>query len=270
MLLRTAFFLALATTGAVLSAGCSADTNDENSATAAGEEPLTSVTSAETKTAQAYPITGFAYDSLTPTSTKIMHAARYWMTVQDQDTRYPKARMCASNVSKVLFLAGITNVDQEGVRNLVSAEKVAGAKIMKLSTTKSKWIAQVNTLDKGALPAGTLIAGLNATSSNPGDQHIGFIGHEDADGTVWVYHNNWYRPENENGQRKPYMVSDANLKRGFPRQFMATPWVKLTRDSSGLITDATSLLPAIDDIDPFNPAYGVELTILPQVLAELE
>ena len=269
MLLRTAVFLALATTGAILTAGCSADTNDEDTATAAGEEPLTSVTSADAKAAQSYPISGFAYDSLTPTSTKIMHAARWWMTVQDQDSRYPKARMCASNVSKVLFLAGITNVDQEGVRNLVSAENVAGAKSVKLSTTKSKWIAQLNTLAKGALPAGTLVAGLNATTSNPGDQHIGFIGHEDADGTVWVYHNNWYRPENEGGKRKPYMVSDANLKRGFPRQFMGTPWVKLTRNAAGLVTDATSLMPAIDDLDPFNPAYGVELTIIPQVLSEL-
>ena len=269
MLLRTAAFLALASTGAILTAGCS--TGDDSSASSpTDEEPLTSVSTADVKAAQAYPITGFTYDHLTPASTKIMHAARWWMTVQDQDARYPKARMCASNVSKVLFLAGITNVDQEGVRNLVAAENHAGAKSLIMSTNKAKWIAQVNTLSKGALPAGTLIAGLNATSSNPGDQHIGFVGHEDPDGTVWVYHNNWYRPENEGGKRKPYMVSEANLKRGFPRQFMGTPWVKLTRNSAGQVTDASSLMPAIDDLDPFNPQYGVTLTLIPQVLSELE
>lgn len=95
---------------------------------------------------------------------------------------------------------------------------------------------------------------MNVRTSNPGDQHIGFIGHTDADGIVWIYHNNWYRPANENGQHKPYMISDANLRRGFERQWMATPWIQITRDATGKVTDVKSLVPAIDDMDPFNPS----------------
>lgn len=271
MFLRTLALLAMTSLGTALVAGCSTDVDDDASTEGSNEEPLTSVTASEQKAAQAYSISGFEYDTLTPTSKKIMAASRWWMTVQDQSqySRYPKARMCASNVSKVLFLAGITNVDQEGVRNLIAEQNAAGAKSVKMSTNKAKFVQQLNGLAGGALPAGTLLSGLSATSSAPGDQHIGFIGHEDADGTVWAYHNNWYRPENEGGARKPYMVSDANLRRGYPRQFMGTPWVKLTRNAAGQVTDAKSLMPAIDDLDPFNPSFGVTLTIIPQVLREL-
>jgi hypothetical protein len=126
------------------------------------------------------------------------------------------------------------------------------------------------TIDHGHLPAGTIVAGLNVNTSAPGDQHIGFIGHSDPDGTVWIYHNNWYRPENEGGRRRDYMVSDENLRRGFPRQWMATPWIKIKRDSAGKITGVTSLLPALDDMDPFNANFRVTLAILPQIARELQ
>jgi hypothetical protein len=44
------------------------------------------------------------------------------------------------------------------------------------------------------------------------------------------------------------MVSQKNLDRGFERQWMATPWLRLTRDNAGKVTDVVSLLPALDDM----------------------
>jgi hypothetical protein len=177
--------------------------------------------------------------------------------------------MCAQNVDKVLQNAGITRYRDEGVRNLVAHVKSTGGVVQSFPTDKAAFIAKLNSFYGGHLPAGTLVAGENKHASNPGDQHVGFIGNVDPDGTVWIYHNNWYRPENEGGQRKPYMVSAQNLAHGMQRQFMATPWIKLTRDATGKITDVVSLMPQIDDMDPLNPNYGATLAVPAEIAHEL-
>lgn len=250
--------------------GCAADDGAGPGEAAVEEEPLTSVTQADVSAAQATSLNGFSYDSLTPTTTKIMKASRWWMGKQDRESRYPRPRMCASNVSKVLFLSSITKIDQEGVRNLIADVRNVGGRVLKMPQDRASFAEKINALANGAIPAGTIVAGMSIHSSNPGDQHVGFIGHQDPDGTIWIYHNNWYRPANEGGQRKPHMVSDANLSRGFERQWMATPWIKVTRDPNGRVIRAVSLLPAIDDMDPFNPNFQVTLAILPEVVQELE
>lgn len=248
--------------------GCAQDTEIDPSEGVL-EEPLTRVSSSEQAEAAAEPLGSFRFERLTPTSERIVRAARYWMRTQERDARYPKGRMCASNVSKVLFLAGVYGFDQEGVRRLVDDVRTAGGRMLVLPNEGARLAAALNQLDGGNLPAGTLVAGMNVNTSQPGDQHIGFIGHTDRDGTVWIYHNNWYRPENEGGRRRPYMVSDANLSRGFPRQWMATPWVRVKRDASGRITSARALMPQLDDMDPTNAEYRLTLAILPEVAGEL-
>lgn len=259
--------LALAASPALVA--CSADAQEEGDVDGT-EEPLTSVSEAEVSAAQRTTLDpNLHFDLLTPTGEKIMKSSFYWMGVQDKYSRYPKARMCASNVSKVLFLSQISRYDQEGVRNLIADVGGAGGQTFKMSQNKAKFIEKLNTIHGGHLPAGTLVAGESITSSNPGDQHVGIIGHTDSDGVVWIYQNNWYRPENEGGVRKPFMVSDANLRRGFPRQWMATPWLKLTRDASGKVIDAKTMIPAIDDMDPFNPGYSNTFAIPKEIANEL-
>jgi hypothetical protein len=135
--------------------------------------------------------------------------------------------------------------------------------------TKPEFLAKLNAVFGGRIPAGTLIAGMNVITSAPGDQHVGFIGHTDPDGTIWIHHNNWYRPENEGGQRKPHMVSQENLDRGFLRQWMPTPWLRITRDAAGRAIGVTSLLPALDDMDPFNPSFQVTLALPKEIASEL-
>ena len=162
-----------------------------------------------------------------------MKASHWWMGEQSKDKRYPQPRMCASNVSKVLFLFEDHPLRSAGRPGSDHRRGHEGTLVVKMPQDKAGFLKKLAALHGGHIPAGTLVAGENVHSSKPGDQHVGFIGHTDADGTVWAYHNNWYRPENEKGERKPFMVSDENLKRGFPRQFMAVPWVKLTRNAQG-------------------------------------
>jgi len=250
-------------------AGCSSAPEDRDEEIGGTEEPLTQVSDAERTAALRQDLGDLRFEGLTPTTTKIMRASQWWMGKQSGDKRYPKARQCASNVSKVLFLAGVTSYDQEGVRALIGDVREAGGRVLKMPQDPVEFAKTLNEQTGGVLPAGTLIAGMNVRTSAPGDQHIGFIGHSDPDGTVWIYHNNWYRPENEGGARKPHMVSEDNLRRGFPRQWMATPWLRVTRDSAGKVTKLVSLLPALDDMDPFNPSFRVTLAILPEVAREM-
>lgn len=234
-----------------------------------GAEAVTA-TAAEVTAAQATRLDPtLKFDLLTPTGTKIMKASWYWMGVQEDYPTYPKARMCASNVSKVMFLSGITRYNQQGVRNLIADAKNKGAEVHVMPMTPAKFAATMNTIHGGHIPAGTFVAGESVKSSNPGDQHAAIVGHEDADGVLWLYQNNWYRPDNEKGQRKDFMVSDANLKKGFPRQWMATPWLKVTRDDSGKVTDVEDMIPAIDDLDPFNGEYQTTLAIPEEIVHDL-
>jgi hypothetical protein len=253
----------------VANAGCTAEPSTNPSELGPAEDDLTQVTASEKAAAARTSLSGFTYERLTPTTTRIMKAARYWMTVQDDFPRYPKPRMCATNVSKVLFLAGINSVDEEGVRAFLADVNSDGGRVHKMGRDPETFAEQLNTLFRGAPPAGTIIAGLNVSTSAPGDQHIGVVGHTDPDGTVWIYHNNWYRPANENGQRKPHMVSEENLRRGFERQWMATPWIRIKKDASGRVTDVAQLLPALDDMAPFHPQFRNTLALLPGVADEL-
>lgn len=260
--------LALATSPALVA--CGADAKDDVESVEGTEDPLTSASSDEIAKAQATRLDpSLTFDLLTPTGEKIMKASHYWMGVQDDFPRYPKARMCATNVSKVLRLSEIARYDQEGVRNLIADVGGAGGQTFRMSQNKAKFIEKLSAIHGGHIPAGTLVAGMSVNSSNPGDQHVGVIGHTDRDGVVWIYQNNWYRPENEGGARKPFMVSDENLRRGFPRQWMATPWIQLIRNASGKITDVKTMIPAIDDMDPFNAGYATTLSIPAEIEAEL-
>jgi hypothetical protein len=264
---RLALLASLALAAPALAA-CQAEVDDEESIVGT-EEPLTKVTDAERSAAQSQDLGELTFEKLTPTGTTIMRASRWWMAAQDESPRYPKPRMCASNVSKVFFLGGVTRYDQEGVRNLIADVRTQGGAVFKMPQSKAPFIEKLGAIYGGHIPAGTVIAGMNIHTSKPGDQHVGFIGHTDRDGTVWIYHNNWYRPANENGQRKPYMVSNENLRRGFERQWMATPWIRIKRDANDQIIDVTSLMPAIDDMDPFNASYQVTLAVPSELVSEL-
>ncbi len=269
LLLGGFFTLALPLPLPLASLACSAPEDVDAGDEGTSEEPLTRVTADEQAAAARESLSGLTFERLTSTSTRIVKAARWWMKVQEKSRRYPMPRMCASNVAKVLFLAGLYGYDQEGVRALIGSVRQAGGRVVKLPDSEAAMPAALSAIDGGKLPAGTLVAGMHVSLSRPGDQHIGIVGHTDPDGTVWLYHNNWYRPENEGGARRPFMVSEQNLARGFPRQWMATPWLRLTRDTGGRLVSVQALMPRLDDMNPYDPSYDITLAILPEVASEL-
>lgn len=69
---------------------------------------------------------------------------------------------------------------------------------------------------------------------------------------------------------------DLYTAKGLRREWMPTPWLRSKRDATGKIIDAESLVPAIDDLDPFGGAYGgapkyfMTLAVIPELAADLD
>ena len=182
--------------------------------------------------------------------------------------------MCAHNVSKVLEMSGLFAYGDYLIPNILNAVRVRGGWVQALdSRDKRGFVRSLNEIFNGHLPVGALLNGClyKDCGGKGGDGHIAIIGHTDEDGIVYLYHNNWYRPDNEEGQRKPHMVSEAYYdEHGLRRQWMATPWIKVYRDEkTDLIVDVDGLLPALDDLDPFM-GFFLTVSILPEQLQELE
>jgi hypothetical protein len=205
-----------------------------------------------------------------------------------QDKDYALAKNCANNVSIVLRSAlrarGIVSsgshmeYESESVYSLVrSIRNASGSQVadMPLLRNNGAFVAALNDEFGGTVPVGAVVAGcpqdFPMCNGKAGSQHVSVVGHTDRSGVVWIYHNNWLRPENLGGRRPsrlaPYMVSEANLDTGHPRQWMATPWVKLTKDGSGKVVAAESMLPELDDMDPAQ--YFMKIAVIPEIAQDL-
>ena len=210
----------------------------------------------------------------TPLGERLLEESQRWEQDQlSQASEYAQPRMCAHNVSYVLEMSGLSAYSDYLVPHMLDAVKVRGGLVRQLDNRdKQGFIASLNSLFEGRLPLGTLVNGClyQDCSGEGGDGHIAILGETDEDGVVYLYHNNWYRPDNEGGARKPYMVSEAYYdEHGLRRQWMKTPWIRVFRDSeSGLIVDVEGLLPAIDDLDPFT-GFFITVSVMPELLAEL-
>ena len=246
------------------------------------EENLTSSVGMTAADIRAVPISGFALDTPTTLGKTVFQASRLWMTKQEK--QYAKPKNCANNVSIVLRSAlradGVIGAsaklpyESESVyRMLQSVRSASGSHVVDMPLLKSdgKFVAMLNSEFKGSVPVGTIVAGCPTSyprcNGDGGAQHVAVIGHTDANGVVWVYHNNWLRPDNLGGRRpanlEPYMVSKANLSAGYPRQWMPTPWVRITKNAEGVVTKAERMLPEIDDMDPAQ--YYMKLAVIPEI-----
>ena len=277
---------------AIATAACAAPQDDASDEPGASEDAIVAtVTPAERAAVEKTSISAYSFDHLTPTGAHLFKAAVYWKGHQLEDARYPVARMCASNVSKALYLGGITEFNAEGVYELIRSVGNQRGEVHRMPMPaknaaghldKTAFLAALNAIDHGKIPTGTIVAGCLTARCDAmaGEQHVGMIGNVDADGTVWVWHNNWYRPENEGGAWKPFMIygdnHDLYTAKGLRREWMPTPWLRISRDATGKITDAVSLVPAIDDLDPFGGAYGgtpkyfMTLAVIPELAADLQ
>lgn len=207
--------------------------------------------------------TGRAPDLATPTGQRVYSAMLRWQQEQLSHPDYPRPAMCAANVSRVLQMAGIHKYSSWLVDGVVKKIQADGGRVVSLPKSRQGIISRLNSLYGGRIPVGTAVAGCLRPdcSGAAGDGHVALVGDVDAGGTVWVYHNNWYRPDNEGGVWKPHMVSRHHYyDLGLRRQWMATPWLRITRDKAGHVVDVHSALPAIDDLDPLQ--YHVRLAVM--------
>jgi hypothetical protein len=217
---------------------------------------------------------GSLFSYMTPLGAQLLNLSRQWVRDQVQyKDEYAQPRMCAHNVSHVLDLAGLYPYGDYLVPNMLNAARVRGGQARQLPRDHDGLVHMLNTEFGGRLPVGTLVNGClyEDCTGEGGDGHIALLGHTDEEGVVWLYHNNWYRPDHEGGVWREHMVSkryyyDLDLR----RQWMATPWIRVTRDPhTDLITDIEGLLPAIDDLDPFT-GFFITLTLIPELLKEID
>jgi len=217
---------------------------------------------------------GALFSFSTPLGERILERSRAWEREQVlQKAEFAQPRMCAHNVSEVLERSGLYSYSDYLVPHMISAVKARGGLVFELDTRdKQGALASLNARFGGRLPVGALVNGcLNRDcSGDGGDGHIAILGHTDADGVVWLYHNNWYRPDNERGEWREHMVSrEYYYDLGLRRQWMATPWIKVERDeATGALVDVVGLMPQIDDLDLFT-GYFITVSIMPELLAEV-
>lgn len=219
----------------------------------------------------------FNHDSLTPTGLKLFQKSIQWIT--DQPDNFAMPAHCAINVSAVYENAGfngsnLSNYSSPLVLDMLRKVKAKGGVFISFSgKSKSNFINVINTQFAGKIPTGAMIAGCENTTCDgeAGSGHIGILGDIDDNGYTQVYQNNWYRPDNEGGQWKKYMISKAHYNRGRPRQWMPTPWMKFIRDATGKVIDVESAYPklhGIDDLDPFT--YFGFIGVPAEIMAEIK
>jgi hypothetical protein len=245
----------------------------------------------------------YHFDHLTPTGKKLFDAAKTWEKLQwsyrssSEASRVfatPNARMCAGNLSQVFYMTGSTafrsNYRWTAVDEVSTGIADHGGKVINFSKNKRQLIAQLNDVYGGRIPVGSVAGGCLEMDRNgtcrriDGSRHVGMVGHtvdvgvKDGIATevVMTYHNNWYRPENASGNRHKYMVSKRNLAAGFPRQFMAVPWIEIDRDviTKKILDVRTAVInpstggAAIDDMDPFT--YNAFIAIPNEIALEIQ
>ena len=237
-----------------------------------GDEDRAVYDPAMTQRAGTYVDTEFGIS--TPLGDYILKQARTWEVSQVAEAEeYAQPRMCAHNVSRVLEMSDLPAYGDYLVPNMLNAVEVRGGLVTQLDTRdKQGFIKSLNQMFEGHLPVGALVNGClyEDCSGEGGDGHIAIMGHTDSEGVVYLYHNNWYRPDNEGGERKPYMVSEEFYNgHGLFRQWMPTPWIRVHRDEkTHEIVDVEGLLPAIDDLDPYT-GFFLTVSIVPELLQEL-
>lgn len=229
---------------------------------------------------QASPVTSHSdilkqnrFHLITPTGEKLFAAMKQWEQDQALEVNakfFAKPAMCASNASRVLEMIGIKSYSSPLLPAMVNAVRKRGGLVIQLPKSRAEIAKTVKNLFGGKIPVGSFISGcLRADcSGQAGDGHIALVGDIDESGYIKIYHNNWYRPDNNPQNRwYPYMIPMDWYNKGYRRKWMATPWIYLHRDSTGAPHDIKVRLPEIDDLDPTN--YFVTLSIPVEILNEV-
>lgn len=123
------------------------------------------------------------------------------------------------------------------------------------------------------IPPGIVVLGIHKSLTDSSSGHASLVGDINSEGTVMVYHNNWYRPENDQlGKRYRYMIPISNLYHGHmkPRHWMPTAWLWFKRDHNNRIIKIKSITPGIDDLDPLNPNFTIQMAIPKSIVDDIK
>ena len=240
------------------------------------------ITSAKEITVQNPDVDEYAFDLLTPAGKEIFDSTIEFIDLQQTNDYYSFAQplKCASNVSEVLYGANyhVPSFLYDSVSGIIQYVQSIQGKVYTLplynGTNKQELIDYINkNFPQGKIPTGALIAGCahpQCQSVIQSKAHIGIVGDNDHQGNLLVYHNNWFRPNIVSGERNRYMPEVYNFyHQQRLRQWMPTPWVKITRDSQGYVNDLVTILPDIDDLDPFNGEYYIKIILVPDLLDDI-
>ncbi len=209
---------------------------------------------------------------ITPTGEKVMASALQWLKGQENEAgSYAQPAQCANNLSRVYENAGIFNYSSPLLSDMVDAVRNRGGLVVNLPKSKAGIAQTIATIFGGKIPVGSFVSGCvnQDCSGEAGDGHIAMVGDIDSAGQIKIYHNNWYRPDNEGGVWKPYMIPLAWYNSGFMRKWMPTPWIYINRNAGNQLPESIQVpLPAIDDLDPTN--YFLTVSIPAEILSEVQ
>jgi hypothetical protein len=245
------------------------------------------------------PVTSIATTNLTPRGSRFIVQSDSWKTIQLQRpfiSSFPQKAQCANNLSKVMTMAGFDFVYNSplvmgminGIKSRIPASTMSrDYAFMKPKQSAGVYAAQFTNMFGGYLPIGTVVGGCLYPNceGESGDGHISFVCK--VTDAVWqngalmkanfhLCHNNWLR-KGVNTSRQlidslgtvgQYMVDQRLYNAGtIERQWMATPWLQL-QWKDGKVSNVVSLLPEIDDLDPFQ--YYLYIAIPVEITSQLK
>ena len=212
------------------------------------------------------------FDLITPTGEQVMAAGLEWLSGQENEaSSFAQPAQCANNVSRVYEMAGIGHYSSPLLDDMVNAVKARGGLVIRLPKNKEQIAQKIATVFGGKIPVGSFVSGClrSDCTGEAGDGHISIVGDIDSNENIKIYHNNWYRPDNEGGQWKPNMIPLDWFKSGLKRKWMPTPWLKIIRNAESNAPESIHVpLPAIDDLDPTN--YFLTISVPIEILNEVK
>lgn len=224
----------------------------------------------------------YAFDLLTTTGAEIFKATREFIEIQKspQFDRYAQPLMCMTNAAHVYSMTGhkfFSKAATYSIPNFLYEIEQEGGQvhILPVYTDKDKnkkILRYINKYFPLGLPTGAVVAGCTEKMCNTDmatQAHVGIIGDKDHLNQIMLYHNNWLRPSVTDGERSSYMPSLENYyDRRRPRQWQATPWIKLS-GNPGQYHDIETILPELDDLDPLNHKFHIHIVIPEAMVYEL-
>lgn len=193
-------------------------------------------------------------NQLTNMGNVIEKKANEWAAIQINYPSFAKPSQCSSNINQVFKLSGLTKYKGNSVSQLLDSIINAGGSAIKLPREKRDLIDALNSQYGGKIPVGSVIGGGYYSDYHlgvDGQHHSAIVGSTSEDGIVYVYQNNSHKYSGIKGRARESYISQNYIDKGLERQWMKSPWLKLTRNSEGNITDIKVIDPAVSYLSPF-------------------